>query len=540
MNPINSRAKKPCFMHVFVLILLSCFHLSTILASSRGPPPPPPPPRNSDGRTRNTHTYERDQYRDRGRVRGPHNEQRRRNDYQRRDDDAYSYSREGRRDYPYRDSNRSNRDRMDPRINRDRDPYRYRNDREEYDYEYEERNEQVTRRRREDVPMDPSRRQKPSTSSSYNPFKRKSEPDNLFKTAKGLNFGKRDEAESDYGENKDEQVTNDAVLDNSEKRYNPIDYQFPSKEMNDNNANNNSQTEEDELPQTGLGLVNDEERSTNGDTVLRPMPQYASARKDAVARYSSTSLGKLKLLAATYVVGGAIGGFLGQSLFHQGKFYATIFGFTFLMLSFLRNDYGEMSRCLGLALIYLIRRTTSVRRRYRTGAHLRGMCRIGPRKPFPPVQEGEEENPWKYVPQAKHDPDFDMIRAMASVVLVGSFCGGTMQLPLIPQWVGGTAGAATFAVFGISKNPRGDLIRTMGMRIVTLAGEAMAINSELRVARKVARVGGKIFDKMMILDRKHRIKDRIVSGATWAYEKASNTAAQVQEDVKEGRENRKD
>mmetsp|Transcript_2991 Transcript_2991/g.2849 ORF Transcript_2991/g.2849 Transcript_2991/m.2849 type:complete len:109 (+) Transcript_2991:2-328(+) len=71
------------------------------------------------------------------------------------------------------------------------------------------------------------------------------------------------------------------------------------------------------------------------------------------------------------------------------------------------------------------------------------------------------------------------------------------------------------------------------MRIVAMANEALGINSELKCARKVARVGGKIFDKMMILDRKHSIKDKVVRSATFVYDKASSTAGRVQDDMKE-------
>jgi len=148
--------------------------------------------------------------------------------------------------------------------------------------------------------------------------------------------------------------------------------------------------------------------------------------------------------------------------------------------------------------------------------------------------EGEEENPWKYVPQERGDPDFEMIKALLCMVLIGSFCGG--NVPLIPTWMGSAGGAAAFAMFGIAKNARGDLIRTMGMRVVALVGEALRINSDLDVARKVGRVAGRIFDKMMILDRKHKIKDRITQGASWAYERVSSTASRVKDDMQEGKE----
>jgi hypothetical protein len=500
------------------LLIVCCFHLSNVLASSTGPPPPPPPPpRNDSG-----NSYDRDRYNnDNGR---------RRNDYDQRSE--YSRGRGG------RDNEINN-----PRNDRDRDRDRHRDD------SYR-RNDPIpppasTGRRREErsnssnanaIPMDPSRRQKPK--SSYSMFSRKQEPDRFdvdVDDAEKFNHRERKDTPTDNSSDGNNNNTGIGTKPESseEKSYNPIDYQFPSRKIP--SMNDGPKDEQGELPQTSSGEEEQNNIETNSNG-RHPMPQYASARQDAIARYSSTPLGKLKLATSTYFVGGAIGGFLGQSMLNQGKLFVILSGFLFLIMSWLRNDYGEMSRSLGLGFIYLARRTKSVRRRYKTGPHLRGMCRLGPRKPFPPVFEDEEENPWRYAPQSRDDPDFEMAKALLCMVVIGSFCGG--NVPLIPTWMGSAAGAAAFGIFGIAKNPRGDLIRAMGMKVVALIGEAIVINSELRVARKVARVGGKIFDKMMILDSKHRIKDRIVKGASWAYERASNTAARVQEDVKEGKESR--
>ncbi len=378
-------------------------------------------------------------------------------------------------------------------------------------------------RERSRIPMDPSRRQK--TKSSFSIFGRKKESEDVDNTRE----------RNDIRDMPDVHIAS-KPHSSENKVYNPIDYKFPSREITSNTNDGDPKDDEEKLPKTG---DNEEQLDLDTNPIgIRPMPQYASARKDAIARYSSTSLGKLKLAISTYLVGGAIGGFIGKSMLNQGGFFVIMSGFLFLTMSFLRNDYGEMSRSLGLGLIYLVRRTKYVRRRYKTGAHIRGMCRFGPRKPFPPVFEGEDENPWRYAPQSREDPDFEMVKALLCMILIGSFCGG--NVPLIPTSVGAASGAAAFGILGIAKNARGDLIRTMGMKVVALIGEAMVINSELKVARKVATVGGKIFDKMMILDRKHRIKDRIVKSATWAYEQVSNTAARVQEDVRESRDLRDD
>ena len=75
----------------------------------------------------------------------------------------------------------------------------------------------------------------------------------------------------------------------------------------------------------------------------------------------------------------------------------------------------------------------------------------------------------------------------------------------------------------------------MGMRLVGLIQVVLAINSELRILGKAATVGGLIFDKVMIMDRKHRIKDKIVAICKWGYDKVSKTAEQVKEDLQDER-----
>ncbi len=67
----------------------------------------------------------------------------------------------------------------------------------------------------------------------------------------------------------------------------------------------------------------------------------------------------------------------------------------------------------------------------------------------------------------------------------------------------------------------------------SLLEEVVAINAQLRILSKGATVSGKIFDKIMILDRKHRIKDKIVTVFSFAYDAVSKTASKVQSDMKD-------
>ena len=74
----------------------------------------------------------------------------------------------------------------------------------------------------------------------------------------------------------------------------------------------------------------------------------------------------------------------------------------------------------------------------------------------------------------------------------------------------------------------------MGMRVVALCEEMLGINSELQILRKGGVVSGRVLDKVFILDRKHRIKDRLIAGATFAYGQISSQMNRVQSDMNRG------
>jgi len=262
----------------------------------------------------------------------------------------------------------------------------------------------------------------------------------------------------------------------------------------------------------------------------------ASPRRDAVTMFMSTKRGSLQVRMGSMIVGAALGGFIGKSLLNDPVMMSIAMSALLLITGFLRNDYGELSRALGLALVLTLRRTRSVRKEYPTLPHIKAMIRQGPRKPFPPVND-EGDSPWRYEPVYRDDPEFKMTYALLAMALVGSFCGG--NVPILPAWMGGIAGAVAFASFTTGSNARGDLGRSMGMRVVGLVQLIMAIQSELRILGKSATVAGLIFDKVMIMDRKHRIKDKIVAIGKWGYDKVSRTAEQVKEDMQDERPERR-
>jgi hypothetical protein len=275
----------------------------------------------------------------------------------------------------------------------------------------------------------------------------------------------------------------------------------------------------DDVPQTFY----ESEQSTDVDS-LAENPKFASARRDPVTRYMATQRGRSILILSSGTVGASIGAFIGKSFLDRPYFFAFTFFAAFVAATFLRNPYGELGRALGLALIYALKRTVNIRRQYPTYGHIKSIVGAAQRRPFPPV-----DNPWAYQPVEEDDVDFSMLYSTAAMGFVGSAFGG--NLPLIPTWLGALGGAGSFAFVTTTRNARGDLCRTMGMRVVALGQEVLGINQELQLLRKLGVVSGKVLDKILIMDRKHRLKDRLVAGFTWAYDKVSRTASQVQNDM---------
>ena len=71
------------------------------------------------------------------------------------------------------------------------------------------------------------------------------------------------------------------------------------------------------------------------------------------------------------------------------------------------------------------------------------------------------------------------------------------------------------------------------MRVVALCYEILGINHELDIIRKGGVVAGKILDKIFILDRKHRIKDRLIAAGSFAYRQIYKQINKVQDEMQE-------
>jgi hypothetical protein len=308
----------------------------------------------------------------------------------------------------------------------------------------------------------------------------------------------------------------------------PIHYQFPATTTTTAAVNDN-EDDDDDNGEEGRTTTIASSSSSSSSTL-----EYASARDDAVTRYMSTKRGTVQLVFSAAMVGGSLGAVLGKSLFHVPKTMDVVPWFVTLFLLcgssawLLRNPYGELLRAIGLAMILVLQQTSAIRQRYPTWPYIPSFLHLKPRRipPFPP-----SSNPWRYKPRPGRpgiaDVEFYMIPTILAMTLIGSTVGGS--IPLLPTWMGGLLGAGTFAVGTTLPNARGDLCRLMGMRVVATVLELWEIQMELEIIPKIGTVSGKVMDKVLILDRKHRIKDRMVSilsrGYAFLLTQTSNAAA---------------
>ena len=197
---------------------------------------------------------------------------------------------------------------------------------------------------------------------------------------------------------------------------------------------------------------------TSAARARRPRPgDFASARRDAVARYMATSVRhRFTVYFWASAAGAALGAYLGKALLGNptacASFLATIFG---LLSAWARNPYGEWARAVGLGLWWTLMRSRRVRREYPTQRHVRALLGMGPRQRFPP----HTDNPWSYkaadyeTDNGRPPVEFEMWSALLCMVLVGSMAGGAV--PIIPSWMGALGGAASLAILTTRKDSRG-------------------------------------------------------------------------------------
>merc|ERR1719469_890890 len=105
---------------------------------------------------------------------------------------------------------------------------------------------------------------------------------------------------------------------------------------------------------------------------------------------------------------------------------------------------------------------------------------------------------------------------MIGIFFIGAFVGGT--IPFIPTSIGGICGAFFFTYFCTMDNARGDLFRVLSIRIHLLFFDILKnLMLDLEILRKIQRVMNKVIQLCFILDRKHRIYDKLSNAVAFVY-----------------------
>lgn len=331
----------------------------------------------------------------------------------------------------------------------------------------------------------------------------------------------------------------------------PINYQFtrsrgnyendakPKLNRNNNNNNNNDNYN-----------YNDDNDFQEMDRGTRLLTQYKSTKK-----------GSLAIALSSTLVGAALGIALAKSSHILPPSTTSMIFAAFFFLSSLSkykppnagnpnksptNPFSLLTQTLGLTLILLLQRTSNIRQSFPSKPHLQHMMRPSryPRQPFPPADldsdNPEDSNPFKYEIQPNDSiymEQYSMFKILAAMALVGAI--SFANIPLIPTWMGGLAGAIVLVYIATLRNSKGDLGRSMGMKVVSLISELFMLNEDLEVLPKTIVVLNICLDKLLILDRKHSIRDKLTRALKWSYNQAMGVINTVRADV-EGAQNKDD
>ena len=175
----------------------------------------------------------------------------------------------------------------------------------------------------------------------------------------------------------------------------------------------------------------------------------------------------------------------------------------------MKNPLGDLFRALGLALILMIKRSESFTARYKILPQLSPFLRLNSRLPFPP----RTDNPWQYQAIDEiSDPPFAMIKTLIVLGILGTMFGWQLAkvIYILPTWLVGFISGTTSIYGGTLRDPNGDLLRVIGMKIVALTGLLIEINEELLISPKLGEVCHISFSQIAALDRKYQIRRRIL------------------------------
>ena len=102
------------------------------------------------------------------------------------------------------------------------------------------------------------------------------------------------------------------------------------------------------------------------------------------------------------------------------------------------------------------------------------------------------------------DPPFIMSRTLVVLAIIGVIFGWNLAnfIYILPTWLVGLSTGASAVYAGTLRDPNGDLLRILGMKVVSLTGLLMEINRELLISLKLRRVCHISFSIAAAFDRR--------------------------------------
>jgi hypothetical protein len=301
----------------------------------------------------------------------------------------------------------------------------------------------------------------------------------------------------------------------------PIHYAFP--------VSNQSPTPPLNESDDATNMATTTTRTTTGSTgSISEIPRFASARRDVVTAFITAKFtNRILLLVSAMAWGYGLSLFVSRSLLGSSAASSAstanlVVAVGFGLASTLRNNvYGEWIRALAMLLILSLQKWHDICRMYPTRRILWNQA------PFPP----RTMNPWTWENSPNQPCEFFMVYSVVAMAIVGAIVGANVPIILVPSsllaLIGAIGAAYVTTLPHSSTFSYGSVARCMGMRVVALARTSVYMERELHLGRHSAAVAGKLLDTVLILDRKHRLKDKLVAVTSWII----HATARIQQDA---------
>jgi hypothetical protein len=108
-------------------------------------------------------------------------------------------------------------------------------------------------------------------------------------------------------------------------------------------------------------------------------------------------------------------------------------------------------------------------------------------------------------------------------VILGFVVANAVNIFLLPPWFLATATASLMAYVSTLEGCEGDLVRCVSMKCVGLARLVTSACRETEVPSKVLALAGQVGTRLAAFDRQYHIKDRVLAGGMWVFEKVSGS-----------------